>query len=1389
MLMKPIKQPNSKQPNKFQAFANKLGPLVYNGLIKRGYTKRSTYDNVMSQLAFESTYGTSPLALRAHNYGGYGYNGKDYNVYKDDAAFIDAYLNDMAGKYKKALNADTVADYAKELKRIGYFEAPLDQYTKNLIGMQSVRKAAAVHYGQPIVQQKPALAAVQLPKNFVPQETAQTIEESAQNAFKQPVLPPVGRGPEPEVEVPQEQSSPFIFQHSIDLPPIEQTMGALLNDQPLVNTPGFKNGKDSEYYSYMDKLAQRMSKEWNMSEDEALTQMLNDNTYNYKAFYDNNKKMAIKSLSDPSGTHFNDVGKTMYHPTFSNESIYSGKVSDYNPLGLIGGQWVGYNKYIPSADQLNRYFNYNRTRSYMNNNGDRGVKIVMPKHKKVNLPGYKGGKDDESLRYFARGAQNAGLVGQDQSGNNYNVDWDTVQRRGNKIYAVVSNGKNKGLSDITQATTNIGQYESPFILDDVLVTAPKLQKSTSKQKEIDTSNIQPRMLQNTSSPTYAKDQAKAKTGDIDKVVLGTLGLGLAPIAAQAAPAALAPGGAFWSNPMTQGIAASSLGAQAVNTASNAIMHKDWSTAMSDAIQNSTGYRPSEYITEFTNPGTWLGMGGAKLDISGNPIQQIKDIYQLGKAASDYPVRYIQNKINLNKIGNKLIQRIDNTNLPNEIINDASKQYSTESKDVLYDTILNMPNYSGTDGKFNTNYTQAPKLSRPITDRQVQAFNGDFDLIDKDGNINMRAAVRLNRKLKDNGIFYKRKFNKDTIIDDFKKAYEMSKQFPIPDDSTRKQFVEASVIGSLFGVNKHNNINIDLPKDDFKYIFNNEFDNNVIEAAFQENGLGIINKSPLERAVYLTRNADSDYNSTIFKYPFLHYPSKDGIKPLNVSDDIPLRQQLRDYINPYLRTNGMDPIPLDSDYNTASKILDDRINQRSRFLRGVMDYKGNVRVKDEYYHLLDDNVNSEYGDNSVKSRLEYAATHIPTVATNGGRVGLYEEFSNPKNGASDKVNDGLYISSSKNIADNFSAPRRFDPDDSAIFTLQIPTSHRDEPNLIKRLALSDFDVYNNNSQYGGGSIGVKNMYYDPFRLQTGKSLDSVLKQKAKEIGIPLVQRNEEIFDFDLNPELGYFTKGHYNQVKPLIDADNILKDKGINFRILSDKFYNDKGLSVQNYKSRKALAEDIDYVNKLVDDLHYVDPFTKKTVRLESYDDSRFIGILNQFITSKDNSIRKFGFMIRDAILKKDFDKYEQLISSKKMFDSIINEKLKTLKTTYKVSDQIKRFKKDPAVLKQIMDEYGAIPRYQMDGFGEHDLFLNNGKTSAKSKIASEGYLLGKRGEKVVDVEDVQYIHKGISRREIQQRNNGNIDRQDQTENLSMKNLRNVILPVLGLGALKKKNKK
>lgn len=235
-----LKQPKGKGVNKFQRFADSLGPLVYSGLKKRGFTKKSTFDNVMSQLAFESTYGTSDLAKRAHNYGGYGYNGKDYHYFKDDAAFVNAYLNDMAGKYKKALYADTVQDYAKELKRIGYFEAPLDQYTNNLAGMSSIRKAASKYYNQPmLITPRPVLQPVQIPSQPVSPQVQATIQHNMEQSFRRPVLQPIGNGPAPEIDVPEEQSSPFMFTQDFDLPPIEQTMGALINNQPMLTMPTY----------------------------------------------------------------------------------------------------------------------------------------------------------------------------------------------------------------------------------------------------------------------------------------------------------------------------------------------------------------------------------------------------------------------------------------------------------------------------------------------------------------------------------------------------------------------------------------------------------------------------------------------------------------------------------------------------------------------------------------------------------------------------------------------------------------------------------------------------------------------------------------------------------------------------------------------------------------------------------------------------------------------------------------------------------------------------------------------------------------------------------------------------------------------------------------------
>ena len=149
--------------------------------------------------------------------------------------------------------------------------------------------------------------------------------------------------------------------------------------------------KKNDFYYWLDYIADKKAQEWTqapmkpLSTDEVYTEMLNDPTYNYKAFYEGRPFMANAMLYAPAFAHFSDYAKTMYHPTFSNESIYSGKVSDYNPYGIVGGSWneTG-TEYTPSMSQLANYWNYNRTRDYLDHAEDHPVKI--------NLPEYGGGK-------------------------------------------------------------------------------------------------------------------------------------------------------------------------------------------------------------------------------------------------------------------------------------------------------------------------------------------------------------------------------------------------------------------------------------------------------------------------------------------------------------------------------------------------------------------------------------------------------------------------------------------------------------------------------------------------------------------------------------------------------------------------------------------------------------------------------------------------------------------------------------------------------------------------------------------------------------------------------------------------------------------------------------
>ena len=79
----------------------------------------------------------------------------------------------------------------------------------------------------------------------------------------------------------------------------------------------------------------------------------NDNTYDYPSYYNNYTDEAWGILNDDPDAHFRDAYKTAYHPTFSNESIYSGIYDkQHNPRGIVGGRWLeSPDRFIPSPSK------------------------------------------------------------------------------------------------------------------------------------------------------------------------------------------------------------------------------------------------------------------------------------------------------------------------------------------------------------------------------------------------------------------------------------------------------------------------------------------------------------------------------------------------------------------------------------------------------------------------------------------------------------------------------------------------------------------------------------------------------------------------------------------------------------------------------------------------------------------------------------------------------------------------------------------------------------------------------------------------------------------------------------------------------------------------------
>lgn len=111
-----------------------------------------------------------------------------------------------------------------------------------------------------------------------------------------------------------------------------------------IQDPLKKPMTDEQYFKTMERIANENYMDWGYDSPEAaLLHALNDNTYNYRQFYNDNP-----TATNNAQTHWPDTYKTVYHPTFSNESMYSGvRDRNFNPEGKIGGVWSG-NTFYPN---------------------------------------------------------------------------------------------------------------------------------------------------------------------------------------------------------------------------------------------------------------------------------------------------------------------------------------------------------------------------------------------------------------------------------------------------------------------------------------------------------------------------------------------------------------------------------------------------------------------------------------------------------------------------------------------------------------------------------------------------------------------------------------------------------------------------------------------------------------------------------------------------------------------------------------------------------------------------------------------------------------------------------------------------------------------------------
>lgn len=365
--------------NYIDNFVGRIAPLVGQQLNRYGYNDDATFYNIMRQLAWESDYGRSRAAREQHNYGGIRGNSKTYYTYKDDKDFVEKYMRLMHNRYDAALRAKTTQDYARALKQKGYYGDSLQNYTNGLMGMKSVVSASAAHRLNNKDKYNYNVKLGDVIQDYEDAKNASPIVINSPST-KQPAtinaaIPTTLLGPTEE-QVKAEQYNK-VRQQAFDqlitpipMPPAMQKMLQGNNRgkdsfgqkfwQRRGNNLHFKGGKDERSFN-----------DWaNKASAYKGIKIKGDPTYDYKCWYNEDPNRAYALLNDDPSAHFGDKWKTPYHPTFSDQSVYS---NAKHP----GGTWGRFDYRDAYYAPLFSYVSTNDRIGYLNMAEDNGVVPFM----------------------------------------------------------------------------------------------------------------------------------------------------------------------------------------------------------------------------------------------------------------------------------------------------------------------------------------------------------------------------------------------------------------------------------------------------------------------------------------------------------------------------------------------------------------------------------------------------------------------------------------------------------------------------------------------------------------------------------------------------------------------------------------------------------------------------------------------------------------------------------------------------------------------------------------------------------------------------------------------------------------------------------------------------